>query len=122
VARRHSDCDLRLSNVLFALRRLLRATFIPSLVIAAAVIALAAVLAWCFPSMLNESAAYLPALVTLLMIGALALNAGLCAAGVFALALAFRSIDFAVCNFIPLGTHFLWHVLSSIVLYMLLRR
>jgi hypothetical protein len=108
--------------VLLALRRLLRATFIPSLAISTAIIALAAVLAWCFPRVLNGSAAFLPALAVLLLIGVLArARPVLSAAGVFALSLSFRSIDFTVCNVIPFGTHFLWHALSALVLYMLLQ-
>jgi hypothetical protein len=32
---------------------------------------------------------------------------------VFATSLALRSIDFAVCETIPIGTHFLWHLLNA---------
>jgi hypothetical protein len=39
-------------------------------------------------------------------------------AAVFALSLAFRSIDDVVCGDFPAGTHFLWHVLNSVVLYL----
>jgi hypothetical protein len=35
--------------------------------------------------------------------------------------LVFRSIDQAVCASFPLGTHFLWHCLNGLVLYLLLR-
>jgi hypothetical protein len=46
----------------------------------------------------------------------------LAAAGaVFVLALVFRSIDQAVCSTFPYGTHFLWHLLNAVVLYLLLR-
>ncbi|MET9259120.1 hypothetical protein [Amycolatopsis sp. NPDC004079] len=40
------------------------------------------------------------------------------AAAVFALSLALRSIDDVVCGDFPAGTHFLWHVLNSVVLYL----
>ena len=43
------------------------------------------------------------------------------AAAVFVAALVFRSIDRAVCQSVPYGTHFLWHVLNAAVLYLLLR-
>lgn len=33
----------------------------------------------------------------------------------------FRSIDHAVCEFFPLGTHFLWHLINSGVLYIMLK-
>lgn len=38
-------------------------------------------------------------------------------AGVFFVSLLFRSIDQAVCNTIPIGTHFIWHILNAVVLY-----
>lgn len=37
-------------------------------------------------------------------------------AGILALSLVFRTIDPAVCDAIPLGTHFLWHILNGIML------
>ena len=39
------------------------------------------------------------------------------AGAVFALSLAFRSIDGVVCGDFPSGTHFLWHLLNAVVLY-----
>lgn len=38
----------------------------------------------------------------------------------FAVALAFRASDFAVCQYFPVGTHFLWHLSNDIVLFCLL--
>lgn len=43
----------------------------------------------------------------------------LAAACLFALALALRTLDMPLCPFIPPGTHFLWHLLNSAVLYCL---
>lgn len=40
---------------------------------------------------------------------------------VFGFALVMRTIDLAVCNVFPLGTHFLWHILNAAVLYMCVR-
>lgn len=37
---------------------------------------------------------------------------------IFTLSLFFRSIDQTICESIPFGTHFLWHVCNSIVCYM----
>jgi hypothetical protein len=37
-------------------------------------------------------------------------------AGILSLSIAFRSIDAAVCAAIPLGTHFLWHILNGVML------
>lgn len=45
----------------------------------------------------------------------------LVAAGLFALSLAFRTADLPLCAALPLGTHFLWHVLNAAVLYSLVR-
>ena len=43
------------------------------------------------------------------------------AAGTFAVSLTMRSIDGALCGSLPLGTHWLWHLLNALVLYLLLR-
>lgn len=48
-------------------------------------------------------------------------NILLFASGVFALSLTFRSIDIAICNALAVGTHFLWHALNGVVLYMAIR-
>lgn len=76
---------------------------------------------------LNGSGSYLPALVAILVVGALIVGrhpetGRLVLAGgvVLALSLTFRSIDMAVCGGFPLGTHFLWHVLNGVTLYILL--
>ena len=42
----------------------------------------------------------------------------LAAAGVFVVALFFRTIDNATCSVFPLGTHFMWHILDAIALYL----
>jgi len=43
------------------------------------------------------------------------------AAGAFAVSLTMRSVDGALCGSLPLGTHWLWHLLNASVLYLLLR-
>ncbi len=45
----------------------------------------------------------------------------LAAAVVFTLALVCRSIDLIVCRQFPIGTHFLWHVLTGLVVYLSMR-
>ncbi|KPF72908.1 hypothetical protein IP69_03475 [Bosea sp. AAP35] len=40
---------------------------------------------------------------------------------VFALSLTFRTLDRPLCDVVPLGTHWLWHLLNATVLYLLLR-
>jgi hypothetical protein len=41
--------------------------------------------------------------------------------GLFLVSLALRTVDAAVCEQLPLGTHFAWHVLNAVVLYRLAR-
>lgn len=78
-----------------------------------------------FPHLLNGSLTYALAIVAILALGAyhwLAQKPArfmlIAAAGVFALSLFFRTIDDAVCPQFPLGTHFLWHLLDAVVLYL----
>ena len=75
---------------------------------------------------LNGSHAYLPALAATLLVGWLARRrpAGpllLAAGATLIVSLFFRTIDGAVCASFLLGTHFLWHILNAVVLYLLLR-
>jgi hypothetical protein len=42
----------------------------------------------------------------------------LAATGVFAVSLALRTVDGAVCPTMPIGTHFLWHCLNAVVLFL----
>ena len=75
---------------------------------------------------LNGSHAYLPALAALAFVGWLARDDKprrllLWAAAVFAMSIVFRSIDQTLCQALPFGTHFLWHALNGLVLFLLLR-
>ena len=77
---------------------------------------------------LNGSLAYLPALLVLLALAWLHWRERhkerallFVASGVFIVSVLFRSIDNAVCADFPLGTHFLWHILNGILMYLLLR-
>jgi hypothetical protein len=78
------------------------------------------------PRLLNGSIGYLPALAALtavtLAAGERATRRSLgLAALVFAISLGFRTADMAICPEFPLGSHFVWHVLNAVVLYVLLR-
>jgi hypothetical protein len=78
------------------------------------------------PRLLNGSVGYLPALAALIAVALAAREEGArrglgLAALVFAISLGFRTADIALCPEFPLGTHFVWHVLNAVVLYMLLR-
>jgi hypothetical protein len=78
------------------------------------------------PSAFKGSAGYLPALLFLASMWlwlwrrrhGMAKTLGL-ATGLFALSLAFRTIDQGVCDVLPTGSHFLWHLLNGLLLYLL---
>jgi drug/metabolite transporter (DMT)-like permease len=82
-----------------------------------------------FPGAMNDSIAYLSAMTALVTI-ALYLNMArrpsarmfLLAAVLGCVSLFFRSIDMYVCEQIPLGTHFLWHVCNSVIIYILVHQ
>ena len=80
------------------------------------------------PPLLNGSITYVPTLAVLAGMavyhywsrqpGRILLPIAL---AVFAAALTFRTIDSAVCPHIPFGTHFLWHLLNGVLLYLAMR-
>jgi len=43
------------------------------------------------------------------------------AVGIFLVPLAFRTVDHAICPSLPIGTHYLWHGLNALVLFVLMR-
>jgi hypothetical protein len=76
---------------------------------------------------LNGSGQYLPALAALAGFAGLAALRRLpirrrlsTATLVFAAALVFRSIDLRVCAELPAGTHFLWHLLLGLMVFLIL--
>lgn len=82
------------------------------------------------PPWFNGSALYGPALLMLIVTGLLLLARGhggakwiLGAAAVFVVSLTFRTIDRTdlVCGAHQIGTHWAWHTLNAVVLYLLLR-
>ncbi len=96
--------------------------------LAIAVYLIATVFSRQFPHLMNGSLIYVPALA---LIASLALyhyrtrrverGLLLATAGVFLVSVAFRSLDQAVCTVFPTGTHFLWHILNGVVLYLSMR-
>jgi hypothetical protein len=76
--------------------------------------------------MLNGSMAYVPAWM-LLVIAAWLHPKGsvrtplVLASLLFPVSLGFRSVDQLVCDTLPIGTHFLWHLCNAIVLYWIVR-
>ncbi|MEV6879157.1 hypothetical protein [Amycolatopsis sp. NPDC051128] len=43
------------------------------------------------------------------------------AGAIFALSLSLRAVDRDVCDYVPAGTHFLWHLLNGVVLWLVSR-
>lgn len=92
-----------------------------------------AALSYLFPGTLpagpaSGSAGYLPYVIALLLMVAYLWRVQRAAAGaflgatlLFLVSLALRTVDLAVCPRFALGTHFLWHLLNAVVLYVLAR-
>ncbi len=88
----------------------------------------ASIVALQFPLPLNGSVMYLPAISVLLLLGSFHYLSNqkersslLLGAAVFCLSLGFRTLDAAVCESVAIGTHFMWHLLNGVVLYLLVR-
>lgn len=83
-------------------------------------------------SCFNGTLGYAPAFAALLLVGLVliwqrhpAAPYLLAAAAVFLVSMTFRTVDFEVCRWMVrgargIGTHFLWHVLNAVTLYLLL--
>lgn len=80
------------------------------------------------PSTLNGSLMYIPTFA-LMILSALYLRLRSIAGAreltiitvLFFASLTFRTLDLALCDTLPFGTHFLWHLFNSVVLYRLLK-
>jgi Ceramidase len=113
--------------LLLAMRRLLRMGWIGTVIVLILFAGVSHGLAWVVPGgFLNGSYAYLPALTALLWVAYRIEDEErrstiFLASGLFALSLAFRTIDLTICPVFPFGTHFIWHCLNAVVLYMLLK-
>lgn len=81
-----------------------------------------------YPQFLNGSLVYLPAVLILTVLGiyhrrhaAVERHLLIWASAVFVVSVCFRSIDLLVCGWLPVGTHFLWHLCNGLVLYLVTR-
>lgn len=96
--------------------------------------ALLPVTAAAYSGCLNGTAGYVPAFGAMLALGIHLRLTGhpasahlLAASALFAVSMAFRTLDLELCDATrrlagrPLGTHFIWHVLNATLLYVLLR-
>ena len=80
------------------------------------------------PGALNGSVQYAPALLALIVLSALTLRSGhpirwwaLGATLAFLGSLTFRTLDLALCPVLPMGPHFLWHLLNGLMVGLLLQ-
>ena len=97
-------------------------------VASAAAFLLATLLAIPYSGVLHGAFVYTPGLIVTLVLGVFqareqsaARFALLAAAGVYLAALFFRTIDNEVCSVLPIGTHFIWHLLIGLVTYLAMR-
>ncbi|MEM9635719.1 MAG: ceramidase domain-containing protein [Pseudomonadota bacterium] len=112
----------------FALKRFLELPWWGALGIVIAFIAATPFIAEAVEPIAASSAGYVPALLAIFVVGALysrknqKLGAQVLLTGlVFTASVTFRTLDDPLCGQIEIGTHFLWHILNSIVLFALLR-
>jgi hypothetical protein len=80
------------------------------------------------PGFLNGSASYFPYLAGQVAMTAFLLVRGVSAGrgfavgtGLFCVSLTVRTIDEPLCRLFPLGTHFVWHLLNAVLLFVLTR-
>lgn len=80
------------------------------------------------PDPFNGSLQYAPAVIAMLVFSALSLWRGhpirywfLAATVTFLVSLSMRTIDMRVCETIPQGTHYLWHILNGAMIALLLQ-
>ena len=79
------------------------------------------------PATLNGSLFYIPTMIFLLAMAIILLkqknptgNKFLIAFLLFSVAIVFRTVDLAICDSVPVGTHFLWHLLIAMTIYPLM--
>jgi hypothetical protein len=112
--------------LLLALRRFLHLSAGVAIAIVVGYAAGAQALSWLAPPRaLNGSIDYLPALVAMVAMARVTHGRARrdleLAVMIVTVSLALRTIDLAACEIFPVGTHFLWHLLNAVVLYVLLR-
>lgn len=119
-------CVFVFAYTVFAYRRFVALSVWPALGVGLVVTAATLTM----PPYFNGSLMYVPALFILVVTGLLlsvqrhvAARSLLTAAAVFAVSLTFRTIDRvpALCEPHHVGTHWLWHLLNGLMLYLLLR-
>lgn len=107
-------------------RWVLGLTHLQSAILPAVFIVLTTIVGMIPGDKLNGSLGYAPSLILLLAVGAYHLKKGyaggryfLAAACIFPTSLFFRTIDEMFCPAFSQGTHFMWHILNGLVLFLL---
>lgn len=111
-----------------ATRRFLGASVVLSALATLCFAGLLAISPRLFGSIAGSTAGYVPALLAMMLFAVLTKwkrpetsNTLALAATIFAVSMIFRGSDGAMCQTIPIGTHYLWHILNAITLYVLIR-
>lgn len=80
-----------------------------------------------FPNAMNDSIAYLSTMISLILIATYlnlrkrpAARAFLAASLLGVMSISFRIVDNELCDILPMGTHFLWHLFNSALIYTLM--
>ncbi|MTH96290.1 ceramidase domain-containing protein [Roseibium sp. RKSG952] len=114
--------------LLVALRRYLQLHWVVAIAIVIGYLVLSPMVGEVWAKVIGSSAGYLPALLAIFVVGGFfypknpRLALWLLATGViFGISLTFRSLDSQICASFAIGTHFLWHILNGLVLFLLLR-
>lgn len=115
--------------VLVFARRVMEKNIVISLLCLAAYIGLGYAVSMLFdPSTFNGTISYMPSFVALLAMAAYTFVKKLAVAKtyisavlVFTFSLTFRTIDAQVCEQFAIGTHFMWHVLNAVALYLAMK-
>lgn len=114
--------------LLIALRRFLGLHWVICISIVIGFFVLSPMVGEVWAPLIGSSAGYLPALLAIFVVGGFFYPRNkelgwqvLATGGLFTLSLLLRTIDEPLCSGWAVGTHFLWHILNSLVLYWLLR-
>ncbi|HEX2257094.1 MAG TPA: hypothetical protein VHG92_10440 [Afifellaceae bacterium] len=115
-----------LGYFLMAMRRFLLLGWTAAILATLAFFLVSPPLAGLFAPVLGGSSGYLPGLLAIAVVAALAWRRApqpvrlLVLAGItFALSLTLRTLDQPLCSAVPIGTHYLWHVLNAMTLSIL---
>lgn len=112
----------------FALHRFLNLPWWAALGIVIAFFAATLFVGQAVAPLVGSSAGYVPALLAIFVVGSLFFQRNqrlglqvLLTGLVFLASLTFRTIDEPLCSHLAFGTHFLWHILNGLVLFLLIR-